>query len=873
MSTYELNLQDIDQELLPLVGSKCLNLGELRRLKGIMVPDSFCVTADAYREAVSGDVRLNELLVRLSSLKASDRELIVDLSAQIRRLIEQVQMPKAIVEQVMQALSGCNEDDSFAVRSSATMEDLPGASFAGQHDTYLNIRNKADVLPHIAKCWASLFSERAITYRLQNGFGHQKVSMAVIVQKMVAPEASGIIFTADPTTSDRSTISIEAGFGLGEAFVSGQVDPDVYRLRSDEIIDKSISCKKLKSVLPSKGGTIITEVEADKQLSQTLSDPQIKELAALGRKIGSHFGSPQDIEWCFAHDQFYVLQSRPITTLFPIPESDDPNKPQVYMSVGHLQMMTDPIKPMGISFFEPLAQFSLNRSGGRVFADITHDISSLVGRKRLLIAAGKQDPLIQGALKKLLKDKKFLASLPRGKRNLKGGAFSITALMEAFKISRKNDPALIDKILDQFETDLQNVEKELDALSGEQLFSYIEADLQKMLKMAYDNRMIGAIVVALLAENSLNNNLKKWLDMDNAADLLSKSVDHNITTAMGLALCDLADIARQYPAVIKLFEGNLEDKNIYTELEALPGGQVVAQEMKKFLASYGMRCPGEIDISRTRWVEKPALIIPMVMSNVRLLEPGEHLDRFEKGRQEATQLEDEIISRLKQLPRGNIRSKKIQKQISLLRNFCGCREYPKYYIVRRYQLYRKALLREAAALVQQKVLKEQEDLFYLFYDEVIKTVKTGQAEYSLIEKRKTDYKRYEKLTPPRLITSEGLVPAAESSAQGLPDRALPGIPASGGTVEGRARVITEASAAFLEKDDILVTRFTDPSWTPLFATAKGVVTEVGGFTTHGAIIAREYGLPAVVGVVNATDKIKDGQQIRVNGTAGFVELM
>ena len=873
MTTYVLNLQDIDQEKLSTAGGKGVNLGKLSRLKGIMVPDGFCVFAEAYREAVSGNVQLNELLARLSLLKAGDRESIIDLGGQIRGFIEQVQIPKDIEEQVLQALSRFNEDDSFAVRSSATMEDLPGVSFAGQYDTYLNVRNKADVLLHIIKCWASLFSERAITYRLQSGFDQREVSMAVIVQKMVKPEASGIIFTADPTTSDRKTISIEAGYGLGEAFVSGQVDPDVYKLQNGDIINKSVSCKQISIVPSSKGGTISKEVEAEKQLSQTLSDQLINELAALGRKIGSHFGNPQDIEWCFAYNQFYILQSRPITTLFPIPESDDPNKPRVYMSVGHLQMMTDPIKPLGISCFEPLAQFSFNRSGGRVFADITHDISSFIGRKRLLIAAGKQDPLIQGALKKLLEDKKFTASLPRGKRNLKGGAFSITALMEAFKISRKNDPALIDKILDQFETELHNVEQELHALSGEQLIDYIEADLKKMLKMAYDNRMIGAIVVALLAENSLNNNLKKWLDIDNAADTLSKSVDHNITTAMGLALCDLADVVRQHPAVIELFEGDLEGKDIYAELEVLPGGPVVAKEIKRFLDSYGMRCPGEIDISRTRWVEKPTLLLPMVMSNVRLLKPGEHLERFEKGRQEAVQLEDKIISRLKQLPWGNVRTRKVKKQISLLRNFCGCREYPKYYIVRRYQLYRTALLREAATLVQQKTLKEQEDLFYLFYDEVVKAVKTGQVDYSLIEKRRTDYKRHEKLTPPRLITSEGLVPAAERSTQDLPDRALPGIPASGGTVKGRARVITEVSAALLEKDDILVTRFTDPSWTPLFATAKGVVTEVGGFTTHGAIIAREYGLPAVVGVLNATGNIKDGQQIRVNGTAGFVELL
>jgi rifampicin phosphotransferase len=873
MTDYVLNLRDLDQEMLSAVGGKCVNLGELSRLEGIRVPDGFCVIAEAYRETIPDNVRLNDLLARLSLLKDGDRESIVDMSAQIRGVIEQVQIPMTIEEQVMRTLSGYNEDDSFAIRSSATMEDLPRASFAGQHDTYLNIRDKADVLLHIVKCWASLFSERAITYRLQNNFDLQKVSMAVIVQKMVASEASGTIFTADPTTSDRKTISIEAGFGLGEAFVSGLVDPDVYKLQNGEIINKSVSCKQFKIVPSSKGGTISKEIEADKQLNQTLTDPQINELAALGRKIGNHFVSPQDIEWCFAHDQFYILQSRPITTLFPIPETDNPNKPRVYMSVGHLQMMTDPIKPLGISFFEPLAKFPLNCSGGRVFADITHDLSSFIGRIRLLIAAGKQDPLVQGGLKKLLEDKKFVASLSRGKRNLRGGAFSITALLEAYKISRKNDPALIDKILDQFETELQNVEKELDTLSGEHLLSYLEADLKKMLKMAYDNRMIGAIVVALLAENSLNNNLKKWLDIDNAADTLSKSVDHNITTAMGLALCDLADTVRQHHAVIELFEEYHEDKDFYAELEALPGGLEVVKEINKFLERYGMRCPGEIDLSRKRWVEKPTLLLPMLMNNVRLLKPGEHLERFNKGRQEAIQLKNKIISRLKQMPGGKARARKVKKQVSLLRNFCGCREYPKYYIVRRLQLYRKALLREAAVLVQQNALREQEDLFYFFYDEVVKVIKKGQVDYSLIEKRKTDYKCYEKLNPPRLITSEGLVPVAESSAPDMPDRALPGIPASGGTVEGRARVITEVSTALLEKDNILVTRFTDPSWTPLFATAKGVVTEVDGFTTHGAIIAREYGIPAVLGVVDATGKIKDGQKIRINGTVGFVELL
>ena len=260
---------------------------------------------------------------------------------------------------------------AYAVRSSATAEDLPHASFAGQQDTYLNIIGKEAILQHISKCWASLFTDRAVIYRLQNGFDHRKVYLSVVVQKMIFPQASGILFTADPITSNRKLLSIDASFGLGEALVSGLVTADSYKVQEGEIIDKKISTKKLAIYALKDGGTETGQIEPEQQKTQTLTDEQILQLARIGRKIEAHFGCPQDIEWCLVDDTFYIVQSRPITTLFPIPEANDEEN-HVYVSVGHQQMMTDPMKPLGLSFFLLTTLHPCVKAGGRLFVDVTH---------------------------------------------------------------------------------------------------------------------------------------------------------------------------------------------------------------------------------------------------------------------------------------------------------------------------------------------------------------------------------------------------------------------------------------------------------------------------------------------------------------------
>jgi pyruvate,water dikinase len=286
-----------------------------------------------------------------------------------------------------------------------------------------------------------------------------------------------------------------------------------------------------------------------------------------------------------------------------------------------------------------------------------------------------------------------------------------------------------------------------------------------------------------------------------------------------------------------------------------------------------MRCAGEIDITKTRWSEKPITLVPMILNNIKSFKPNAGKQKFEQGLKEALKKEQELLDRLMQLPGGKQKARETKRMIRLLRNFIGYREYPKYGMVSRYFVYKQALLKEAELLVQARVIHEKEDVYYLTFEELCDVIRTNELDYQIISKRKDEYKLYEKLTPPRVITSDGEIITGKYNRENLPAEVMAGLAVSSGVIEGRARVILNMEDADLEDGDILVTAYTDPSWTPLFVSIKGLVTEVGGLMTHGAVIAREYGLPAVVGVENATKLIKDGQLIRVHGTDGYVERL
>ncbi len=426
------------------------------------------------------------------------------------------------------------------------------------------------------------------------------------------------------------------------------------------------------------------------------------------------------------------------------------------------------------------------------------------------------------------------------------------------------------------QTSLDEVKQNIQTKSGADLFAFILEDLQQIKKIQFNPKSGEVIKVGMYAPLWINKKMMKWLGEKNAAGTLSQSVPNNITSEMGLALLDVADVIRPYPQVIEHLSSVKDDNDGFlAELVEFEGGRETQASIVAFLSKYGMRCAGEIDITRTRWSEKPTTLVSMILSNIKKFEPGASRRKFEQGQQEALQKEQELLGRLEQLPGpgGKRKARETERMISLLRNLIGYREYPKYGLVNRYFVYKQALLKEAEQLVQAKVIQEKEDIYYLTFEELREVVGTKKVDYQIISNRKEEYKLYEKLTPPRVLTSDGENVAGEYKRENLPAGAIVGLAVSSGVIEGRARIILKMEEANLEDGDILVTSFTDPSWTSLFVSIKGLVTEVGGLMTHGAVIAREYGLPAVIGVENATKLIKDGQRIRVHGTEGYIEIL
>ncbi|WP_328964911.1 rifamycin-inactivating phosphotransferase [Streptomyces virginiae] len=860
---YVRDLRQVDPTWVAVVGGKGAHLGALSRIDDVRVPDGFCVTTDAFRRIMTQAPSIDDQLDQLSRVDPDDRQAVRTLSERIRRTIEEVVIPDDLAAAITGALARFGEQAAYAVRSSATAEDLPTASFAGQQDTYLNVVGPAAILQHVSRCWASLFTERAVIYRRRGGIDHRTVLMAVVVQRMVFPQASGILFTADPVTGDREVATVDAGFGLGEALVSGLVNPDVFRVRDGEVVAKAIAAKERAVQALPAGGTREVAVDARRQEQPALTDAQAVSLVRLGRRIEAHFGGPQDIEWCLVDDGFRIVQSRPITTLFPIPEAGDEEN-HVYVSVGHGQMMTDPMKPLGYSMWQLTAMVPMHEAGGRLFVDVTRRLASPASRAGLLDALGKADPLVRDALETVLEREDFVPSLPDAGPGGPPAGGAPTPI--------PTDPAIVTELIERSRVSIAALERDIRTKTGPELFDFLLEAFEEHKRVLSDPLSIQAIMAGMEATWWLNDKLQEWLGEKNAADTLTLSAPDNVTSEMGLALLDVADVIRPLPEVLA-FLREVEGEDFLDELAKVAGGSEARDAIEAYLDRYGMRCAGEIDITRPRWRERPATLVPVLLDNVRIFEPGAAERRFEQGRLKAQKKEQDVLSRLRALPDGDRKADETQRMIERVRTFIGYREYPKYGIISRYFVYKQALLKEAERLVRAGVLPEREDSFYLTFQELRDVVRANRVDDRLIQQRKEAFRSYHELTPPRVLTSDGEALNGAYRREDAPVGALIGVPVSAGTVEGRARVVLDMAEADLEAGDILVTTFTDPSWSPLFVGIAGLVTEVGGLMTHGAVIAREYGLPAVVGVDRATSLIRDGQRIRVHGTDGYVEIL
>ncbi|MCZ7475999.1 rifamycin-inactivating phosphotransferase [Micromonospora sp. WMMC273] len=867
---YVWQLHEVDETRIAAVGGKGAHLGALTRLGGVRVPPGFCVTTDAFRLAVARTPALAGPLERLARADADDPAAIRAAAAEVRRAVERAPLPGEVAAAVTAALAGLGTEAAYAVRSSATAEDLPDASFAGQQDTYLNVVGTAEVLRHVSRCWASLFTDRAVTYRRRHGIDDRAVEMAVVVQRMVVPDAAGVMFTADPVTGDRTVVSIEAGFGLGEALVSGLVNPDVFTVRDGVVAGRTIGAKARAVHAAPGGGTRDTPVDPARQAQPALTGAQAVRLAGLGRRIEAHFGCPQDVEWAVTGDDVHILQSRPITTLFPVPAAAADGRFHVYLSVGHQQMMTDAMRPLGLSMWRLTAMAPMHEAGGRLFVDATPHLSTAAGRAAFLGMIGRADPLTRDALETVLaRDVVPVAPDPAPAAPDPAPAGPPASGPPP---SIDTDPAIVTALIERSRESVAALRRDIRGRSGSGLFDFLDEAFAEHKRVLTDPVSAQVIMAGMQATWWLNDKLGEWLGERDAADTLTLSAPGNVTAEMGLALLDVADVVRAYPEVVAFLRDGADD-GFLDELPKLPGGVEARAAVEGYLDRYGMRCVGEIDITRPRWSECPATLVPLILDHVRTFAPGAAARRFADGRERAWAKAREVLDRLRALPDGERKAAETQAMIDRVRTFAGYREYPKYDIVSRYAVYKQALMAEADRLARAGVLADPEDVFYLTFDEFREVAATGRVDAGLIRRRREEFRSHQALTPPRVLTSDGEALNGSYRRADVPPGALAGLAVSAGVVEGRARVVTDLAGADLEPGDILVTAHTDPSWTPLFVAVAGLVTEVGGLMTHGAVIAREYGLPAVVAVPDATRLIPDGGRIRVHGTDGYVELL
>jgi phosphohistidine swiveling domain-containing protein len=892
-----LDIAGIRASMLPDVGGKAANLGELAR-SGLPVPPGFCLTTAAYREALSG-AGLEAVLAALKETSASQLEDLNRLAARARSSVLDAGVPAGIAEAVRSAYQQLGENVPVAVRSSATAEDLAFASFAGQQDTFLNVVGGDAVLDAVSRCWASLWTDRAVTYRTVNGMDHASVTLAVVVQEMVDSATAGVMFTANPVTGNRHQTVIDASPGLGEAVVSGAVNPDQYviDLRRRAIVKRSLGDRQVEIRALPGGGTerversagSLRDQQAGSEPQPCLSETQVLKLADLGQQIQGHYGAPQDTEWAIdPAGKLWITQARPITTLYP-QTTRTPSTPgeHAFLNFSLAQGLTRPLTPMGLAGIRLIAS-SVARTAGfdvpdprsgpppyyeagqRIFFDLTSVVRSRVGRvivtrvfdvmearSASLIRGLFDDPRFAVTIKtplKLIRHVAPVAAKYRVPETLFRGLFRPGAAMN--RVQGLGSNLRISLAVPAEATAHQRI-GHVQRILGEELF----ATVPQVLPLPALGFAMLALVRRLLGDQASSGELQTVL----------RGLPNNVTTEMDLALWQLAFGIREDPDAVASITGRsaIELAEQYRD-GSLPA--VAQAGLASFLNTFGHRAVAEIDLGMPRWSDDPTHILGVVSNYLRLPDDAEAPDQqFARAAREADNQIARFVARAR--TKSPLHAAIVRVALDRTRRFAGLRELPKYNLVLGLSAARKQLLLVGEELAAAHRIQRPEDIFFLDLDEA-ETALAGDELQELIAERREAYEQeLRRRHIPRVLMSDGTEPeAAPGTNRTQRPGTLSGSPASAGQVTGPARVIMDPVGAHLEPGEILVAPSTDPGWTPLFLTAGGLVMEMGGPNSHGAVVAREYGIPAVVGVPDATVRISTGQRVTVDGAAGSVAI-
>jgi phosphohistidine swiveling domain-containing protein len=890
----------IDRDSLPMVGGKAANLGEMIRA-GLPVPPGFCVTTTAYA-LVAAQADLTSMLDELAATSITERARLAELAAQMRAHLLRTAVPSALAKPILQAYRTLGEGSAMAVsvRSSATAEDLPFASFAGQQDTYLNIIGEEEVLNAVRRCWASLWTERAVNYRASNGIDQRSVRLAVVVQRMVDASVAGVLFTANPLTGTRRQAVIDANPGLGEAVVSGATNPDhfVVDTASGEIIERRLGDKRVVIRVNASGGTERIE-QAEQSNVACLSDEQIRALAALGARVEAYYGAPQDTEWAIdAAGRVWLLQARPITTLFPLP-ADAPlpgEGVRAYFSVNVAQGVYSPFTPMGQAFFRLVAAGGATLAGfppadtlagpafvkeaaERLFFDLTPMARSIFWHPLLIQIMGHMEARSGVVLERLGSDPRF-APVHTSRRVILRKVLGLLARTHGapliYFVQALFDPRTVRTRFARLQEQLRTMLSAMPAdASADERLATIEGRVLKLFPTLLPNVL--PVIWLVFGLPALAGRLLNGLASEDELQAVRRSLLYNPTTEMDLELWQVARRLQPETAVVALFRERRPEQMAQAYREgSLP--PTLQQALADFLRTYGHRGVAEIDLGLPRWSEDPTYLLGVLANYLLHDQSGSHDNevapdvQFQRGAEEAEAMVAELTRRARK--RGWLRGKLVHFCLRRIRDLSGLREMPKYTIVLLIAEVRRSLMPIGEELRRAERLEAAGDIFFLTLAEVHEAL-GGKDMRSTVREQRMSYEReLGRRHIPRILLSDGTEPEveveAEAAAGTATDGVLRGTPASAGVVTAMARVILDPVGARLEAGEILVAPSTDPGWTPLFLTASALVMEMGGPMSHGAIVAREYGIPAVVGVPGATERIVTGQRITVDGSAGTV---
>ncbi len=894
MEELVLDLGFVDARCHPLVGGKAANLGELIRV-GFPVPPGFCVTTEAYRQVAAG-ADLGGVF-DLLQVAPKDLDRLTELAGRARATILAAPVPSAVITAFVSAYGYLGVDVPVAVRSSATAEDLPSASFAGQQDTYLNIVGVEALVDAVRRCWASLWTDRAVSYRATNNIDHRVVQLAVVVQRMIDAQVAGVLFTANPVTGCRGHTVLDASPGLGEAVVSGIVNPDHFVIdAAGGIVECRLGDKRVAVRPRPGGGTDHVTKPADAEES-CLSKTQISDLAALGRRVQAHYGVPQDIEWALDDvGALWLTQSRPITTLYPLPDAvpiaatsvaATGDSLRVYFCMSLAQGLTRPITPMGIAAFRLIASCAsevvfgtvlrdpvsgpaaLVVAGQRLFADVTPVLRSRIGLAlvpRLLDVMEARSAVV---FRRLSEDPRF-AVRPTSRWPF---VRRLAALAVRFRIPLQIVQALIRPSAARRR--VEGVGRRLRAkftvpgtVSPAQRLDHVERLLGREVIpiMPKVTPVAGAGFLAL----AIADKLARDDFASHERDEVRRALPHNVTTEMDLQLWALATRIRDDEAGASALRETAPAELVsrYTRRQ-LP--LVLQRGLEQFLENYGHRSIAEIDVGMPRWSDDPTYVLGVLANYLRLDDPDLAPDaQFARGARAAEAAATGVVGRVRR--RSRMRGVVVRFALERVRELVGMRETHKDYLVRVLAHVRGQLAVVGAELAAAGQLSDPDDVFFL--DLVQTRAALAGADFRVVvAQRRAEYEReLRRRQVPRFLLSDGTLPEALRIGDQPGVGQLAGTPASAGTVTAPARVVLDPVGAHLEPGEILVAPSTDPGWTPLFLTAGGLVMEMGGANSHGAVVAREYGIPAVVGVPDATLRITTGDQITVQGATGVVDL-